>query len=151
MSFPASGERFALAINFSGVDIAGTLLRSRSASSFSVNTDSPDALQLPIHFLGFLCAQDSKSLPTGGFEETILNTSPDASLASGGGHSGGKKDGQSTRVILLSFLSLPGPRGRGDQFGVEIKQFFQPLGVVPKTPTYIDALQNFVIAFMRLA
>jgi hypothetical protein len=101
MSFPASGERLALAINFPGADMPGTLLASRNASDFAVNTDSPDALQLPIHFLGCLCAQDSKSLTDGGFEETSLNTSADASLASEGGHCGGKKDGQFTAVILL--------------------------------------------------
>jgi len=54
MSFPASGERFALASIFPRADIAGTLLTSRNASDLAVNTDSPDALQLPIHFLGLI-------------------------------------------------------------------------------------------------
>jgi hypothetical protein len=105
MSFPASGERFALAIKSPGTDLPWTmpwtLLTSRNASDFAVNTDSPDALQLPIHFLGRICAKDSKSRTDGGSEETSLNTSTDASLASEGGHCGGKKDGQFTVVILL--------------------------------------------------
>jgi hypothetical protein len=86
MSFPASGDRFALAINFPGADIPGTLLTSRNASDFEVNTDSPDALQSLPHFLGSFCAQASKSRTAGGFEMTSLNTSADASLASEGGH-----------------------------------------------------------------
>ncbi|VAW84904.1 hypothetical protein MNBD_GAMMA16-1568 [hydrothermal vent metagenome] len=35
---------------------------------------------------------------------------------------------------------------RKTPFGVEIKQFFQPLGIVFKTAAYVDALQHFVIA-----
>jgi hypothetical protein len=89
MSFPASDERFALAINPPGADMPGTLLTSRNASDIAVNTDSPDALQLPLHFFGFLCAQDSKSLAPGGFEETSLNTTAEASLAAEGGHFAG--------------------------------------------------------------
>ncbi len=82
----------------------GTLLISCNASDFAVNTDSPDASQSPPHFLGRLCAQDSKSLTPGGFEETILNTTAHASLASAGGHCAGKKEGQFTLVILLPSL-----------------------------------------------
>ena len=108
MSFPASGESFALAIKPPGADMPGTLRTSRNASDFTVNTDSPDALQLPIHFLGCLWAQDSKSFAEGGFEDTSLNTSADASLASEGGHCGGKKDGQFIALILLPpFVSCP--------------------------------------------
>lgn len=58
MSFPASGERFALAIKFPGADMPGTRLTNRSASDFAVNTDSPDALQGSWYFLGRICAQD---------------------------------------------------------------------------------------------
>jgi hypothetical protein len=53
MSFPASGERFGLAIKSPGADMPGTLLTSRTASDFAVNTDSPDALQFcPSTFWG---------------------------------------------------------------------------------------------------
>jgi hypothetical protein len=113
MSFPASGESFALAIKSPRARLPfampWTLLTIRNASDFVVNTDNPDASQLPIHFLGRISAQDSKSLADGGFEWTSLNTSADASLASEGGHFGGKKDGQFTVVILLlsPFVSWP--------------------------------------------
>lgn len=81
MSLPASGKRFALAIKSRGTDMPGTLLISRKASDFEVNTERPDALQLPPHFAGCFSAQDSKSTTDGGFDETSLNTSADASIA----------------------------------------------------------------------
>ena len=56
MSFPASGESFALAIKSPRARLPlampWTLLTIRNASDFAVNTESPDASQLPIHFLG---------------------------------------------------------------------------------------------------
>ena len=36
-------------------------------------------------------------------------------------------------------------------FGVEVKQLFQPFGIIFEAAAYVDALQHFVIAIMRMA
>ena len=153
MILPAPCERVALAIISPGPALRlakpWTRFTNLKASDFAVNTESPDARQLPIHFLGFVCAKDSKSFTAGGSEETSLNTSTDASLASGGGQCCGKKDGQFTGIILRSALSFPAGASRGGHFGVEIKELLQPFGVVLEAATNINTLQHFIVPLVR--
>src|ERR1035437_1776485 len=50
--------------------------------------------------------------------------------------------------LLLLFL---GWYGRGGHFSIEIKQLFEPLGIVLKAASDVDALQNLVVTIMCLA
>src|SRR3546814_8198571 len=48
-------------------------------------------------------------------------------------------------------LPLLGCSRRRGHFGVKIEQLFQPFGIVAEPPSDIDALQHFVVAFVRFS